>query len=166
MSDPQPVPPTPEGKYLGILNAIKGLTLQNVMIIALLVVIAIPAYVIWKALSDDKLLDRLMSTYEEVEHQNIGCAVRHVQERGGPELWGVSSGFAFQGADRWYVNVVLTHDPSDEELVSYCESLKLIADRMLSLNGGSSEIHPGPMSRPTPDRSGYNGDMPAAAEER
>ena len=85
--------------------------------LALLVVIAVPVYVVYKALGDDKLLDRLMSTYEELDSQRSGCALRHVQERGGPELWGVSSGFAFHGAERWYVNVLLDHEPSSEELV-------------------------------------------------
>lgn len=130
-----PTPPPPADHRLGLVegaaNVVKGLTLQNVLIIALLVVIALPAYVTWKALGDDALMDRFMSTYEEVSSQNVGCAVRHVQARGGPDQWGISTGFAFAGADRWFVNVVLDHQPDNGEIVSYCESLKLIADRML-----------------------------------
>lgn len=133
MTDTQP--PPPDGKYLGWLNAVKGLTLANVLVIALLAVIAVPVYVIWKAVGDDRLLDRLMSTYEVLDSQQVGCVLRHVQERGGPDTWGISSGFAFQGGDRWYVTVALTHEPSGEELVSYCQSLKLITDRLLYGNG-------------------------------
>jgi hypothetical protein len=121
----------PDGKVSGWLTAIKGLTLTNVLVLALLAIIAAPVYVMYRALNDEKIMDRLMSTYEEMDSQQSGCALRHVKERGGPDLWGVSTGFAFQGSDRWFVNVVLTHEPTNEELLSYCESLKLIADKML-----------------------------------
>lgn len=145
------------GKLERAARVVKGLTLSNVLVIALLAVIAVPVFIIWKATSDDKLLDRLLSTYEEMESRS-GCTIRHVQARGGPDLWGVAAGFSFTGADRWYVNVVLDHKPTEEEIVSYCESLKLIADRMLDRNdggghdpavdqpGGDTEIQRGPMS--------------------
>src|SRR5215510_3352540 len=101
MTDQPPAPP--RDKYIGWLNAVKGLSLGNVLVIALLVVIAIPAYTIYKALGDDALLDRFMSTYEETTNQVVGCTLRHVQQRGGPDMWGVSAGFAYQGEDRWLV---------------------------------------------------------------
>jgi hypothetical protein len=124
-----PEPPEP-GRLERAAGVVKGLTLGNVLVIMLLALIVMPGYVIWKATSDDKLMDRLMSTYEVLESRG-GCTIRHVQERGGPDLWGVSSGFAFQGSDRWYVNVVLDHSPTEEETASYCQSLKLIVDHML-----------------------------------
>jgi hypothetical protein len=136
MAAPEPPAPPPEGRYLGWLTAVKGLTISNVLVIALLAVVAVPVYVIYKALGDEKLLDRFLSTYEEISSQQAGCTVRHVQARGGPDLWGVSSGFAFAGADRWFVNVVLDHMPTNEEITSYCQSLKLIADNMLDRSGG------------------------------
>jgi hypothetical protein len=130
MAAPEPPAPPQDGKFLGWLTAIKGLTISNVLVIALLAIVAVPVYVIYKALSDEKLLDRFMSTYEELGDQQSGCTVRHVQARGGPGLWGVSTGFAFQGEARWFVNVVLDHEPDREEIVSYCEALKLIADSL------------------------------------
>jgi hypothetical protein len=132
-------PPT-NGKVLTAVNAVKGLSLTNVLIIFLLVLIGVPTYVVWKAIGDDKLMDRLMSTYEEYSTDN-GCLLRHVQERGGPDLWGVSSGFAYQGADRWFISVVLPHEPKPEEVTSYCESVKLIADRLVDRrHDGSGNI--------------------------
>lgn len=131
MSVSQPPPPPPNEGWLSWLNAVKGLSVANVLVIAMLAIVAVPVYTIWKALGDDKLLDRFMSTYEESASQMSGCTLRHVQARGGPDTWGISSGFAFQGGDRWFVSVALSHDPSAEEIASYCESLKLIADRML-----------------------------------
>lgn len=157
-------PPPPEGRALGLIMAVKGMTVSNVVVIALLAIIAVPVYVVYKALSDDKLLDRLMSTYEVLENHE-GCLVRHVQERGGPDLWGVSSGFAFQGADRWFVNVMFDHAPSSDEIAAYCASLKLIGDRMLERG---DEVHPGSVPGTPPDGRRYGRDLPtdhAPAEE-
>jgi hypothetical protein len=134
--EPSAAPPDHRlGLAEGAANIVKGLSLQNVLIIALLVVIAIPAYTIYQALHDDKLLDRFLSTYEEITSQNIGCTMRHLQRRGGTDQWSVSSGFAYQGADRWVVSVWMDHEPNGEEVNSYCESLKLIADRMVVVRG-------------------------------
>jgi hypothetical protein len=91
-------------------------------------------------LNDEKLMNRFMSEYEEFSNQQSGCVMRHVKQRGGPDQWGVSSGFAFQGADRWFVSVVLQHEPTLEEVASYCESLKLIADRMLDSGNGKPDL--------------------------
>jgi hypothetical protein len=129
MTEPPP-PPSNDGRVLGWLNAVKSLSITNMLVIVMLAVVAVPVYVIYKALDDEKLLDRLLSTYEETSSQMAGCTLRHVQERGGPELWGISSGFAFQGAQRWFISVVLSHEPSNDEIVSFCESLKLIVDGM------------------------------------
>jgi len=154
--------PPPRG--LAWVNAAKGLTIGNVLVLGALMLIAVPVYVIYRALGDDALLDRLMSTYEVIDSKQ-GCSVRHVQERGGPEMWGVSSGFAFQGRDRWYVNVLLDRDPTEEEIATYCESLKLIADRMLSNESGTGdEIYERPVPGVDPDRSGHAGDLPADSE--
>jgi hypothetical protein len=144
------------GKIEKAAEIVKGLSLTNVLVIALLAVIAVPTYVIYRALGDDRLMDRFMSAYEEVSSQNVGCALRHVKARGGAHQWGISAGFSFVGSDRWFVNVVLDHAPSPEEIVSYCESLKLIADRMLDRGhrldaplvdqpGGGAEVHVGPV---------------------
>jgi hypothetical protein len=121
--------PPPEGKLAAAASVVKGLSLGNVLVIALLVVIAIPAYVIWKAVSDPVLMDRLMSSYRELPNGS-GCVLRNVRERGGPDQWAISSGFAFHGQDRWYVAVGLTHKPTDEQLTSHCETLKRIADTL------------------------------------
>jgi len=150
-------PPPQDGRVLGLIKAAQGLTFTNLLILAGLAAIAIPVYVTYRALGDEALLDRLMSTYEVIGSQE-GCSVRHVQERGGPDLWGVSSGFAFQGEARWYVNVLLERLPTSEEVASYCASLKLIADAML---GRGAEIQPGSVPGAAPDGRRYGRDLPA-----
>jgi hypothetical protein len=142
----QPVSPPPPDHRLGLVegaaNVVKGLSLQSVLIIALLAVIAVPVYVIYRALGDDSLMDRFMSTYEEISSQNVPCALRHVQLRGGPDQWSISTGFSFVGNDRWFINVLMDHQPTMEETVSYCEALKLIGDKMLA-HGRDDDGGPG-----------------------
>jgi hypothetical protein len=48
-------------KWLG---AVKDLSLGNVLVIALLAIIAVPVYIIYRALDNDALMDRFLSTYE------------------------------------------------------------------------------------------------------
>jgi hypothetical protein len=126
------------GRVTGLLNAVRGLTLSNVLVLAALAVIAVPAFVVYQAVTgNDALLDRLLSTYELVDSDS-DCIIRHVQERGGPELWSIGAGFAYQGRDRWSVNVLLLNGkPGEDEIATYCEALKLIVDKMLTgdLNG-------------------------------
>jgi hypothetical protein len=153
-------PPPTEGRALGLLTAVKGLTATNLLVLAGLAVIAVPVYVIYKAVGNEALLDRLMSTYEVLGSQ-AGCSVRHVQERGGPDLWGISSGFAYQGEARWFVNVQVDRPPTPDEVASYCASLKLIADAML---GRGSEVQPGSVPGAPADGGGHDGNLSTGEE--
>jgi hypothetical protein len=139
----EPPPPPADGRLAGLVKAVQGLTLTNVLVIALLAPIVLASYTVWKTLSDPelKLLDRLLSTYEEIQAQNVPCVLRHTQRRGGPEQWGISSGFAFMGGDRYLISVVLQRRPTDDEMVSYCETLKILSDQ-LSLGKTSENLLP------------------------
>ena len=152
--------PPPDGWAQSLLKAAQSLTFGNLLTLAGLAVIAVPVYVIYKAVGNEALLDRLMSTYEVLGSQ-AGCSVRHVQERGGPDLWGISSGFAFQGEARWFVNVQVDHPPTPDEVATYCASLKLISDTML----GRGEVYPGSVPGSGTDRGGHDGPLPEAEEK-
>jgi hypothetical protein len=123
--------PLPEGKLAAAASVIKGLSLTNVLIIALLAVIAVPVYVVYRALNEPAVMDRLMSSYREYPNQISGCTMREVKERGGPDMWSVSAGFAFHGSARWYIAVAMSTKPSDTEIAAHCEALKRIADSLL-----------------------------------
>lgn len=126
---PQP-PPAAEGRIAGLLNAVKGLTVTNALVIMMLGVVAVPTYFGWRLLNDEALRDRFFSNYRELASQNVGCTLREAKYRGGAPIWTVSTGFAFQGQDRYVIAVVLDHEPDREETISFCETLKLLADDM------------------------------------
>jgi hypothetical protein len=123
-------PPPDGGRITSLISAVKGLTFANVAIIGLLAIIAVPVYIVYRAFNDEELLDRFFSNYREYSSQNVGCTLRSAQFRGSGEVWAISTGIAFQGADRYLIAVTLDHHPSDEEVNSYCETIKTIADKL------------------------------------
>jgi hypothetical protein len=128
-TQPPPLPPN-DGRIVSWLNAVKGLTISNVLVIAMLIVVAVPTYLIYRVINDEKLLDKFLSHYDEISSQNVGCTLREASNRGGPTIYAISTGFAYQGRDKYTVSVVLDHSPSNDELVSYCATVKAIADSL------------------------------------
>jgi|KBSMisStandDraft_5_1062788.scaffolds.fasta_scaffold208852_2 hypothetical protein len=120
----------PPGRLAAAASVVKGLSLSNVLIIALLAVIAIPTYVIYRAMNDAAVMDRLLSSYKEIPNTS-GCTLREVKTRGGPARWSISTGFAYHGNDRWGINVIVDQQPTEEQIATHCATLKLIADGIL-----------------------------------
>lgn len=111
-------------------DLVRSLSLTNVLVIILLVIVAAPVWVLWRVINDEKLLDRFLSHYAEYPSQTTSCTVRQIKVRGGPETFALSTGFASQGTDRYFISVVGNHmfNPSEER--SYCETLNLLVDFM------------------------------------
>jgi hypothetical protein len=141
MSEPATPGPSPPDNRIGMVGEavaiVKGMTLTNVLIIALLVVIAIPSYVLYRTMNDDSMLNKFMSFYEEISSDKVSCTMRIGSVRGAPPIYSISTGFAFQGSDRWTVGVIMSHKPNDGELTSYCATLNLIVDYMRRPNAKS-----------------------------
>lgn len=142
MTATPPGPPPDAGKASGWLTAVKGLTITNALVIVLLVIALGPAYFLYRLLNDEKLMDRFMSNYQEFATQMSSCTERRAQVRGGASIWGISTGFAYEGDDRWAVSVALDHEPDAEEIESYCRTLNLIVDYMRNPNHGPSPKFP------------------------
>jgi hypothetical protein len=126
--------PPDGGRITGWLTAVKGLTFTNVAVIAMLGVVAVPLYATYRILNDEQLLDRLMSSYKEYPAQESGCTLRELRPRSAAPMWTISTGFAYQGTDRWLAGVAIDHMPTKEELESYCASLKLVTDSWRNIN--------------------------------
>lgn len=121
-------PPPHDGRVLGWLTAVKGLTISNVLVIAMLGVIAVPIYAAYRILNDEALLDKLLSSYKEYPPSDAGCTIRELRPRSAAAQWTIATGFAYEGTDRWLAGVVLDHSPNEAERESYCASLKLITE--------------------------------------
>jgi hypothetical protein len=106
------------------------MTLTHVLIIALLICIAIPTYILYRFLNDASLLNKFTSFYEEIASEQTPCTLRIASQRGAEAFYSISTGFAFQGSDRYTIAVLLTHKPDNGAIQSYCETLNLIVDHM------------------------------------
>lgn len=133
MTAQPPPPPTADGGWIhGLIHSIKGLTFANALIIILLVIVAIPAYAVWRVLNDEDMLYRFLSSYREIPNSVPGsnCTLREVSVKGGTDSYGISTNFASLGNDRWQIGVTLNHKPTESEITSYCEVLNKVIDKM------------------------------------
>jgi hypothetical protein len=115
---------------LTFLDAVKGMSLFNVLIVGLMLTILLPTYVVYRAINDEALLDRFLSSYQVYDRQVSSCTLRRARQRGEPYTWAISSGFAFEGGTRWSLSVVLNWEPDDEQVKSYCDTLQKLVDHM------------------------------------
>jgi hypothetical protein len=146
-----PPPPPPDtqqqpdriGLIGGIAGIIKGFTLKNVAITALLALIILPGFVIWRVMNDASMLNKLTSRYEEYTSDKIPCTLRVASVRGGGDHYSISTGFAFQGSDRYIMGVIMDRKPGEIELQSYCEVLQKIVDHLRRPEDAPSPTFPG-----------------------
>jgi hypothetical protein len=123
-------PPGPANSNVSVgLAFLKGLTLGNVLAIVLLLLGSIPAYVTYRLASDPALLDRFLSSYATVGSEGA-CRVIRARQRGEEYTWAITSGFAFEGNQRWTIGTVMAREPTDEEVRSNCAILGVIIDFM------------------------------------
>jgi hypothetical protein len=118
------------GRVAGWVSIVKGLSLTNVLIIALIAMVAVPVYFVYRVLNDPVMLDRFMSFYGESVDES-GCTLHTVKAGvGSLRRWSVSTGFASTGSDRYVVAVILTSEPKPATIATYCTTLTLMADKM------------------------------------
>ena len=146
---PEQVPAGTVGAISSLLSAVRGLTFTNALVIVILVAAAIPAYLLFKVVNDQALLDRVMSNYEEVDlPHSSSCTLRAAGVRGQPLTWYISSGFAYHGDDRWSLGVAVPRKPTMEQMQSYCETILLVVDFMHD----PDHVAPGPTFPGTSER--------------
>src|SRR5262245_19416896 len=98
------------------------MTVTNAIVILLLVLALVPAYAVYRFLTDEHLLDRFLSEYTVVK-EHSPCILRRAREKGEPHIWAINTFFAAEGSTRWSVGVVVDDEPSDEEIERYCNAL-------------------------------------------
>jgi hypothetical protein len=130
MTNPPPnQPPNNGGRIVGIVNAARALTLTNAAVIVILLFALVPAYVVYRLVTDPDLLDRFLSSYAAVGAEGP-CRIIKARERSEHYTWAITSGFAFEGNQRWTLGTVMTRQPTDEEIRSNCAILQAIIDFM------------------------------------
>lgn len=129
---PSPPPGNSDSWVQTIIHFLTHLKLRNVLVIGVLVVVAIPAYFVYRILNDEVMLYRFLSSYREVPNPVPGsnCVLREISMRGGGDTFGIATSFASLGNDHWQIGVILNHTPTPQDIQTYCETLNLIVDKM------------------------------------
>jgi hypothetical protein len=126
----EPVQPQQQGIVLSVVNAVKGMSMTNVLVIIMLAIVVVPSYFLWSVLNDPVMLGRFLSSYEEVTSDKWPCTLRIASLRGAGDQFSISTGFAYQGSERWTLAVLIDRQPTENEMYSYCETLNLLVDFM------------------------------------
>ena len=120
---------TPVRHIGGWITAVKGLTITNALVIVILIAAAIPAYFLYKVINNTELLDRFLSSYEEISMpETSSCTLRSAATRGSASVWYISTGFAYHGDDKWTMGVAISKKPTMEQMQAYCDTLLLVVD--------------------------------------
>jgi hypothetical protein len=116
-----------------LIDQLKGLTFVNVAILALLVVIAVPTFFVWKAVDNPDLLSLVFSEFQELE-TGTDCNLFKGQSQGAQPYWAVTNQFAERNAAFWSVAVRIKFKPDHEAVVAYCKSLEAVVSFMRDPN--------------------------------
>ena len=128
-------PSSGNGRANWWLSAIKGLTFTNALVIIMLLVSGTPAYLMYKVVNSERMLDHFTSIYREIPSSQAACAFREAKSRFGAQTWKIVTGFAYQGDDRWSVMVSRNLQPSSEQVVMYCSTLLELVTFIRGLGG-------------------------------
>lgn len=110
-----------------ILTQVKGLTITNVIVMIMLFIVAMPAYVGWRVINDEKLMAIVFSNYQEVDVPTA-CTLVVAQPAGGQRHWYIRNLFTERNREIWYAAVRLSFMPDTEAMEKYCNALDQIID--------------------------------------
>jgi hypothetical protein len=101
---------------------VQSLTLQNVLVFAILITLAIPAYGVWQLLHDSELRREIMSYAKEMD-MNVPCQVIVYSFSGQNEKSAVISGVQVVGPHEIVIGTRQPGQMSAEEASSTCKQL-------------------------------------------
>lgn len=109
--------------FRSILEAAKGLTLSNVLIIGLLILISFPAYVAYRVINEERLMNYVASSFEELRFGIGDCGVFRAQIRGEEPEYLVRYTFRFDRLGMWYLAIRGQTEPTKTEAKEKCAAL-------------------------------------------
>lgn len=141
MTDPRLPPPNigqsgNDNSRLGLvergLEIVRALTLQNVLTLGLLIMMAIPAYAAWKFLTDRDFRAEFMSTYRVID-LDVPCLVAATSEAGQSERYGVAVGYESVGRIEHLILYRANGIIRDTDLPKVCEEVNAAAKMVRNL---------------------------------
>jgi len=105
-----------------LLDAIKGLTLVNVAVLAALVLISVPAYFAWRTINDPQFAGLVFSEYREIDSPT-DCVLSLAQPAGTEGSYFIRATLAERNREVWYISVKLHFEPDSQAMIKYCAAL-------------------------------------------
>jgi len=102
--------------------------MKNIAVIAVLALIAVPSYFVYRVTSDEKFASVFFSTYSEHAVPGTNCFVRVASVSGRVEDYRISRPFAYSGQARWVISIETPLRPNDDNAVEMCDILGLIIE--------------------------------------
>jgi hypothetical protein len=143
-----------------MLGVVRGLTYTNVAIMALLLLIAFPAYFGYRMLNDQALMGAVFNVYSELDAPT-DCLLSFQQPAGGTGSYVIRAVMAERAAEVWYVSAKVKFKPDDAAMAAYCNSASAVIEFLHDPNNAPLPVFPGserkmvPFPRPIdPPRGG------------
>jgi hypothetical protein len=128
MSDRGPQTP---GDRMGLieklLEIIKGLTITNIVTLAMLIGLLLPAYLGWRVINDATLMALILSEYRELPAKT-DCQLAKEQPAGTEGTYSLRTPFAERSREVWYISVRVRFEPDEQALNKYCAALQGVVD--------------------------------------
>jgi hypothetical protein len=132
-----------------VLDAVKGLTIVNVVVIGLLAIILVPLYVGWRMLNDPNLMGAVFNIYSEIETTSE-CPLAYEQPAGGQGRYVIRAVLAERNAETWYISTKVKFQPDDQAMTLYCAALTALVDYIRDPNNEPVPVYPGSERRIVP----------------
>jgi len=137
MSDPRPSPsPTNGNGRLGVVERLaailRSLTLQNVLVMGILVAISIPSYFVWQLLHDTELRKEILSYAKETD-MGVPCQVVFFSFSGQHERTAVFSGVRTIGNWEVLVGTRVYGMMTQKEAMEACKLMIETAEKVRSV---------------------------------
>jgi hypothetical protein len=128
-----PEAPTRNGSRLGVIetlaNILRSLTLQNVLVMGILVVLAIPSYAVWSIMTDSTLRKEIMSFAKE-QDMGVPCQVINYSFSGQSDKTAVISGVQVWGQFEIIVGTKVPGAITATDAASACKSTTDLAGKL------------------------------------
>lgn len=120
---------------------VRALTLQNVLLLALLVLIGLPVFLIYRLGNDRSLREQFLSSIRVVDGLGVPCLVVASNMAGQPER--LTVGVSFESDGRIEFDIVARSPGvlSGQEIATACEQARKYRDIMRKALGSPSETH-------------------------
>jgi hypothetical protein len=121
--------PPRAGMFERVIHTVRTLTLTNILMIALLLLIAVPVYFIYHFMTDDGFRRELLSRAIIID-KNVPCIVLVAHRYGSADRYTVGLVYGFEGRMERIIALRAPGTLTDQEIEKVCDRVVAIANEM------------------------------------